>query len=353
MVATVAGSGYDFIAGDGGIFSFGDARFYGSTGGIHVNQPVVGMTSTPDGRGYWLVATDGGIFSFGDARFYGSTGGTRLAQPVVGMAHDAKGQGYWLVAADGGIFPFGSARFHGSGVGHTGGSPAVGLVATGDGGGYWIVLANGRILAEGDAPSFSGPTSAPAAPAGSASAPSPDHNYTFEVTGASGVPARWNPCETIPYAVVDTGAPAGWRADVANDIAQVSAATRLSFVNDGVYSSPSQVPSSAKVTVSWVRALSRGDYIGFTGYSYVLVAGYAPQLVSAQIQLLSSLPAGGGRGEQPVLLHELGHAVGLGHTPGSGEVMNPVAGGIGSYQLGDLNGLWRVGATQGCANFFK
>jgi hypothetical protein len=74
------------VATDGGIFSFGDARFYGSTGGIVLNKPVVGMAATPDGRGYWLVATDGGIFSFGDARFYGSTGGIVLNKPVVGIS---------------------------------------------------------------------------------------------------------------------------------------------------------------------------------------------------------------------------------------------------------------------------
>ena len=42
-------------------------RFYGSTGAIHLNQPIVGMAATPDGGGYWLVASDGGIFTFGDA----------------------------------------------------------------------------------------------------------------------------------------------------------------------------------------------------------------------------------------------------------------------------------------------
>ena len=56
------------MAGDGGIFSFGDAPFYGSTGAIVLNKPVVGMASTADGGGYWLVASDGGIFSFGDAQ---------------------------------------------------------------------------------------------------------------------------------------------------------------------------------------------------------------------------------------------------------------------------------------------
>ena len=59
------------VASDGGIFSFGDARFYGSTGAIALNKPVVGMSSTR-GHGYWFVAADGGMFSFGDAQFYGS-----------------------------------------------------------------------------------------------------------------------------------------------------------------------------------------------------------------------------------------------------------------------------------------
>ena len=48
--------------------------FYGSMGGIHLNQPVVGMAATPDGGGYWLVAADGGIFAFGDAASTGRPG---------------------------------------------------------------------------------------------------------------------------------------------------------------------------------------------------------------------------------------------------------------------------------------
>jgi hypothetical protein len=44
------------------------------------------MASTPSGQGYRLVASDGGIFSFGDATFEGSTGGLKLAKPIVGMA---------------------------------------------------------------------------------------------------------------------------------------------------------------------------------------------------------------------------------------------------------------------------
>ncbi len=44
--------------------------FYGSTGSLHLNQPIVGMAATPDGGGYWLVAADGGIFSFGSVSPY-------------------------------------------------------------------------------------------------------------------------------------------------------------------------------------------------------------------------------------------------------------------------------------------
>ena len=45
-----------------------------SAGLARLNKPIVGMAATPDGNGYWLVASDGGIFNYGDAGFYGSTG---------------------------------------------------------------------------------------------------------------------------------------------------------------------------------------------------------------------------------------------------------------------------------------
>ena len=75
---------------------------------------MVGMSPTSDANGYWLVAADGGIFSFGNARFFGSTGNFRLNQPIVGMSVTASGDGYWLVATDGGVFSFGDALFFGS-----------------------------------------------------------------------------------------------------------------------------------------------------------------------------------------------------------------------------------------------
>jgi ribosomal protein L24E len=86
MAATADGKGYWLVASDGGIFAFGDAVFEGSTGNVHLNQPIVGMAATADGKGYWLVASDGGIFAFGDAVFEGSTGSVHLNKPIVAVS---------------------------------------------------------------------------------------------------------------------------------------------------------------------------------------------------------------------------------------------------------------------------
>jgi hypothetical protein len=64
------------------------------------------MAVSGGGSGYWLVASDGGIFAFGTAPFWGSTGALRLVAPVVGMAADNATGGYWLVGSDGGVFAY-------------------------------------------------------------------------------------------------------------------------------------------------------------------------------------------------------------------------------------------------------
>jgi hypothetical protein len=139
MAATPDGKGYWLVGRDGGIFTFGDAGFHGSTGNLTLNQPIMGMAATPDGRGYWLVASDGGIFTFGDAHYYGSTGGQPLNEPIVGMAPAPGGRGYWLVASDGGIFTFGDAPFDGSTGGQPLNEPVVGMAPAPGGTGYWLV----------------------------------------------------------------------------------------------------------------------------------------------------------------------------------------------------------------------
>jgi len=140
-----AKDGHWAVASDGGVFTFGDAKFYGSMGGRHLNAAIVGMAATPDGRGYWLVGSDGGIFAFGDARFYGSMGGQRLNRPIVGIAATRSGHGYYLVAKDGGIFTFGDAKFRGSTGNMHLNAPIVGMTVSSNGG-YTLVATDGGIF---------------------------------------------------------------------------------------------------------------------------------------------------------------------------------------------------------------
>ncbi len=72
------GQGYYLYGAAGELGGFGNDEFSNYLGDLttfNLNQPIVGMATTPSDGGYWMVATDGGIFSYGDANFYGSTGG--------------------------------------------------------------------------------------------------------------------------------------------------------------------------------------------------------------------------------------------------------------------------------------
>ena len=155
--------GYWLVGSDGGIFTFGVAQFYGSTGSLHLQRPVVGITPTANRGGYWLVASDGGIFAFGNAGYYGSIPGSglnpagsglshSLNAPIVGMVPSSDGGGYFMVASDGGVFAFGDARFEGScpGIGGCSGA-AVSVVPDATGNGYWVVTSTGAVYTFGDA----------------------------------------------------------------------------------------------------------------------------------------------------------------------------------------------------------
>jgi len=101
-------AGYWAVGADGGVFVSGDAQFYGSTGSLHLNKPIVGMAATPDGKGYWLVASDGGVFNYGSAGFDGSLGGSGTTD-VAGMS-----LGGWTTPLRRGSALLPSRRFLGS-----------------------------------------------------------------------------------------------------------------------------------------------------------------------------------------------------------------------------------------------
>ncbi len=168
--ATAAAThGYWLVGSDGGIFTFGSARFYGSTGSLTLQRPVVGIVPTVDRGGYWLDASDGGVFAFGDAGFHGSIPGlglnpagsgkpNSLDAPIVGMVPSADGGGYFMVGSDGGVFAFGDAQFAGScpGIGGCAGA-AVAVMPDASGNGYWLVTQSGHVYTFGDAQYYGAP----------------------------------------------------------------------------------------------------------------------------------------------------------------------------------------------------
>ena len=147
--STPDGKGYWEVASDGGVFTFGDAGFYGSMGGRPLNAPIVGMAVTPDGKGYWEVGSDGGVFTFGDAGFYGSLGQIQIGAPVVAMAATSDGKGYWLLKSTGTVINAGDARRYGSVYGYN--QDYVSFVLTADSNGYWLINSFGEVNAYGDA----------------------------------------------------------------------------------------------------------------------------------------------------------------------------------------------------------
>lgn len=148
---TTGVAGYWLVTADGGVFTFGNARFHGSLPALGIATDIVGMAALADGSGYWLVAGDGGVFAFGAAQFWGSLSGAGATAPIVGMAACADGSGYWLVGEDGGVFAFGGANYHGSLPGSGVDASAVGLAALADGSGYYVLADEGTVYAFGAA----------------------------------------------------------------------------------------------------------------------------------------------------------------------------------------------------------
>ncbi len=155
MVPTSNDQGYFLVGADGGVFSFGNAPYLGSLPGLGVKpaQPITGIVPTATDGGYFLVGKDGGVYAFGNAPFLGSLPGSGVhTDNVIGIAATPSGNGYWLVTATGIVYAYGAARQLGSATGST--SPVSAIAGTPTGGGYWIVMQNGSVDAFGDARYF-------------------------------------------------------------------------------------------------------------------------------------------------------------------------------------------------------
>jgi peptidoglycan hydrolase-like protein with peptidoglycan-binding domain len=147
-----SGTGYWLASADGGVFTFGSARFAGAAAGAPLSAPIIDIAPTPSGGGYWLAGADGSVLPFGDAASFGSLAGGPVPNPVVALTAAPDGGGYWMLTAEGGVFTFGSAGFFGSLPGAGVKARAVDLLARPQGDGYWIVDDRGGVHPFGAAP---------------------------------------------------------------------------------------------------------------------------------------------------------------------------------------------------------
>jgi hypothetical protein len=192
----------------------------------------------------------------------------------------------------------------------------------------------------------------------------PDNDYTFTRT-EDGAPVRYDPCEAIHYVIREANAPAGGDKMIHDAVAKTARATGLVFVYDGTTTEPPAADRAkyqpgrygdrwAPVLISWTTPDEMpsfiGDVAGFGGSSPVQ-AGQAPWVyVSGQVQLdgpaaRKLIDQGSSAEVEAILLHEVGHVVGLGHSASKDELMyRSTDGTVTDFGPGDLAGLALLGS---------
>lgn len=189
--------------------------------------------------------------------------------------------------------------------------------------------------------------------------------YAFEnMTGLRNrTPITYSPCRPISYTINSDLAPAGSDGLIQSAVAEVSRLTGLDFVYAGPSHTPvhwtqkvspelalGQVPP---VEIAWSSTSEftalKGDVLGFGGSAYVSGPDIRPRYVTGSVALRASelgqaLQHPGGRAYvRAVILHELGHVVGLDHVHDTTELMNPVLMGQRDFGPGDREGLALLG----------
>jgi hypothetical protein len=191
-------------------------------------------------------------------------------------------------------------------------------------------------------------------------------SYRFLSLNPGGSPVRWDPCRSIHYVENLSEAPPGIQPTIDQALREISDATGIIFINDGLTTEPPTRDRSgvqprygmsyAPVLIVWAKPGEGGvvlpELYGREFADWVAIGGGSHEYVSGEIVLnaTSALPVGFASSTAwgPVLLHELGHLAGLAHVRSPFEIMQPGPDFVRHYGRGDLQGLHRLGRSAGC-----
>ena len=181
-----------------------------------------------------------------------------------------------------------------------------------------------------------------------------------------GYRTRFNPCQPITYRVNDAQGMPGSAADVAVTLERVSQATGLRFKHlgstDKIFGGKGRWPGRTMMVISWGRPEQTKYPIGGTTGAYGGSTRVAegrdaqgrrvPIITRSGVVMDSNVAFPDNAAQVRLLMHELGHVVGLGHVDDTSQYMNPTSSIYslpeGQWGAGDLNGLAHVGLAAGC-----
>jgi hypothetical protein len=218
------------------------------------------------------------------------------------------------------------------------------------------------------------PTPSPAlSPAAPTFRPKVDGAFRF-LERVGGAPVRWNPCETITYAVNAAGATSPVRPDLKEAFRRVTRATGIEFRSVGTTRETfirayqrmryEGVIRKAELILIWV---DHDSYLGILrrlndprpsiAFAKTMAGLFANQdqyfggIVVMDADATATRGFGYRYAHGSVLLHELGHIMGLDHVRDPDQLMysgpHPNFS-VRTFGPGDLEGLRRLGKDAGC-----